>query len=126
MNEVLIAISGGEGGLRALERPTMLLNHPVVRVGCWRGSAPRHDPCGAAHTRTSCWGADPLQKPPEHEGAACWSFPLGSVGCGLEEPILAAGMGGLPRGWVPGRAVPCRAQQGRAPGDKPITHPGGV
>ncbi|XP_050834524.1 uncharacterized protein LOC103823181 [Serinus canaria] len=31
MNEVLIAISGEEGGLRALERPTMLLNPPVVR-----------------------------------------------------------------------------------------------
>lgn len=31
MNEVLIAISGEEGGLRALERPTTLLNPPVVR-----------------------------------------------------------------------------------------------
>lgn len=79
MNEVLIAISGGEGGLRALERPTLLLNHPGVRVGCWGGSG----------THTSGWERIlPLQELPLS------SFPLGSVGCALEEPILSAGMGG--------------------------------
>lgn len=51
MNEVLIAISGGEGGLRALERPTMLPNHPVVRGGCSGGSAPQHDAQASLHRR---------------------------------------------------------------------------
>lgn len=66
---MLIAISRGEGGLRALERPAMLPNHPVARGGCWRGSVPWHELRRVATPHGSCWVMDPLQQLPEHPSA---------------------------------------------------------
>lgn len=90
MNEVLIAISGGEGGLRALERPTRLLNHPGVRVGCWGGSAPQHDPCGAAGTHTSGW-----ERNPPSAGAPALVLPSRECGMrsGRAHPLCRDGRG---------------------------------
>jgi len=81
MNEVLIAISRGDTGLRALERPRKFLSHSMAQGSCWRGSGPL-----SSHPEQLVLGPGPT--PAAVRASLCRRFGVQAAKCGWSSIIL--------------------------------------